>query len=93
MIGHGHAKPLTPRHRRILLALLAGDQNREDIDRVAGASNGPDEVAKIRRTYGLAIPCARKGTKDRDGHPVQVGVYRLADADHVTARRLLGGAA
>ena len=87
------ASGLTPRHRRILLALLVRDRNREEVDRISGASNSPDEILRIRRQFGLSIPCQRKGSKDRDGHPVQVGIYRLTDADCTAARRLLGGAA
>jgi hypothetical protein len=83
---------LSPRHRRILLALLVGDRTREEIDRTAGASNGPDEVKRLRESFGLAIPCQRKGSKDRDGHPVQVGVYRLTETDRAHAKRLIGGA-
>lgn len=86
-------RPLTPRQTRILSALLVGDRNREEIDRVAGASNSPDEVFRLRRDFGLSIPCQRKGSKDRDGKPVQVGIYSLTDADRTAARRLLGGAA
>jgi hypothetical protein len=82
---------LTPRHRRILLALLVGDRTREEVDRAAGASNSPDEVLRLRRNYGLSIPCQRKGSKDRDGHPVQVGIYRLTETDRTAARRLLAG--
>lgn len=82
---------LTPRARRILLALLAGDRTREEIDRAAGASNGPDEILRIRQHFGLSIPCQRKGSKDRDGQPVQVGIYRLTEADRATAKHLVGG--
>lgn len=89
---HGQPLTITPRHRRILLALLVRQQTREEIDRIAGASNGPDEVLRIRHQFGLSIPCQRKGSKDRDGHPVQVGIYRLTDADRTTARRLLANA-
>lgn len=80
---------LTPRHRRILLALLVGERTREEIDRAAGASNGPDEVQRIRQKFALSIPCQRQKSRDRDGHPVQVGIYRLTDADRTTARRVL----
>ena len=86
------APALTLRHRRILLALLAGQRTREEIDRAAGASNGPDEVLRIRLRFGLVIPCTRRGSLDRDGHKVEVGVYRLTENDRTTARRLLGGA-
>ncbi len=82
---------LTPRQRRILLALLVGDRSREELDRTAGASNAPDEVLRLRHRFGLVIPCRRKGSKDRDGHPVQVGVYRLTEEDRATARRALAG--
>jgi len=81
---------LTPRHRRILLALLADQHSREEIDSIAGASNGPDEVMRIRRQFGLKIPCRRKGTKDMDGHPVEFGIYSLTDSDRTNALRLLG---
>lgn len=80
---------LTPRARRILLALLVRDCTREEIDRTAGASNGPDEILKLRQHFALSIPCQRKGSKDMDGHAVQVGIYRLTDADRTTARRVL----
>lgn len=82
---------LTPRHRRILLALLVGQRTREEIDGIAGASNGPDEVMQIRQRFSLVIPCTREGSKDMDGHPVQVGIYRLTEPDRAQAKRLLGG--
>jgi hypothetical protein len=85
------APTLTPRHRRILLALLIGDRPREEIDRIAGASNGTDEVMTLRQNHGLVVPCQRKGSKDMDGHAVQVGIYRLTEADRTHAKRLLGG--
>lgn len=81
---------LSPRARRILLALLVGDCTREEIDRAAGASNGPDEVLRIRQRFGLEIPCTRKGSKDRDGQKVEIGVYRLTEDDRTKARRVLG---
>lgn len=80
---------LTPRQHRALEALLDGPQTREQIDRITGASNGPDEVMTMRRRFGLQIPCTRKGGRDIDGHHVEVGIYRLADADQPIARRLL----
>lgn len=80
---------LTARHRRILLALLAGKCSREQIDRIAGASNGPDEILRLRRLYGLQIPCTRKGSKDRDGQAIEFGTYSLAERDRIEAQRLL----
>lgn len=87
------APTLTPRHRRILRALLVGQRTREEIDRIAGASNGPDAILNLRQRFALSIPCTRKSSRDRDGQPVQVGIYRLTDADRTAARRLLGSAA
>ena len=84
-----HGQPLTPRRRRLLLALLAGQRTREEIDRIAGASNGPDEILNLRQQFALSILCQRQKSRDRDGHPVQVGIYRLTDADRTTARRVL----
>lgn len=85
------APTLTPRHRRILLALLVGPRLREEIDGIAGASNGPDEILKLRQCFALSIPCTRKGRKDMDGRPVQVGIYRLTEPDRAQAKRLLSG--
>ncbi|MCK6432042.1 MAG: hypothetical protein L6Q68_03275 [Aquabacterium sp.] len=86
---------MTPRHQRILRALLAARCTREQIDRLAGASNGPDEILKLRRRYGMTIPCERHRGFDRDRHRVEFGVYRLAPADRKRAAELLrhfGGA-
>lgn len=80
---------LTPRHRRILQALLAGPVTREQVDELAGASNGPDEVLRLRRGHGLVIPCERQQGFDRDSHRVEFGVYRLTARDHDMVRRLL----
>lgn len=85
------APTLTPRHRRILLALLVGQRAREEIDGIAGASNGPDEVMQIRRRFSLAIPCQRKGAKDMDGRHVEFGTYSLTEGDRTKVLRLLAG--
>jgi len=83
---------MTPRHHRLLLALLAGPINRESVDTIAGASNGPDEVLKLRRKYGLLVPCVRRGALDRDGHKVEFGIYSLAGTDHARAAELVRAA-
>jgi hypothetical protein len=80
---------LTPRHRRILAALVEGKRTREEVDTLAGASNGPDEVLRLRRTYGLSVPCERIDSRDRDNRSVQVGVYSLTQRDRREALRLL----
>lgn len=69
-----------PRYLRILAALLTRPRSREDIDRIAGASNGPDAIAELR-ALGLpkpdCLPCERTPCFDRDGREVMRGVYSL----------------
>ena len=80
---------MSPRQRRVLSALLSGPKTREQIDREAGASNGPDVVAKLRRRFGLAIPCTFSPVVDRDGRTIERGIYALTDADRAAAGRVL----
>lgn len=87
------AARLNPRESRALLALLAAPLTREQLDRVAGASNSPDLVRGLRHGLGLSIPCEREPVKDRDGRTVQRGVYRLEAADKSAARAVLSGRA
>jgi hypothetical protein len=82
---------LSPRHSRLLTALLAGPRSRKDVDAITGAANGPDEVLQLRRRYALRLPCARRPGFDRDGRPVEAGVYRLTAADRNAALQLLNG--
>jgi hypothetical protein len=79
--AHSNPPDLSPRHRRIVHALDVRSRTREQIDRIAGASNGPDEVMRLREKLGIEIPCQRIPAFDRDGHDVQVGVYSLTAAD------------
>src|SRR5574337_625413 len=69
-----------PRHLRVIAALLTRARPREEIDRIAGAANGPDLVADLRER-GLSIPCARTPCYDRDGFEVKRGIYWLNDTD------------
>jgi len=68
------------RHLRVLHALLTRSRRREEIDRIAGCSNGPALIADLR-CRGLDVPCAMVCAIDRDGHPVHLGVYALTVAD------------
>ena len=72
-----------PRHLRILAALLTRARSREDIDRIAGASNGPAAIAELR-ALGLpkpaCLPCQRTPCYDRDGQEVRRGIYWLTPA-------------
>lgn len=69
-----------PRHLRVLSALQKRSLPRKTLDEVAGASNGPELVAELRRR-GLEIPCLRIEALDRDGRPCKPGVYYLTAAD------------
>jgi hypothetical protein len=69
-----------PRHLRVLAALLLRPRSREELDRVAGCSNGPDLVADLRRS-GLELPCARTPCIDRDGFEVKRGIYSVTSGD------------
>ena len=78
--AHFNPTDLSNRHRRIAGALLTRSRTREQIDAAAGASNGPDEVFRLR-ALGLEIPCVRVPCIDRDGKEVQRGVYSFTAAD------------
>lgn len=69
-----------PRHLRVIHAGLIRSRKREEIDRIAGASNGPELIAELRRR-GLRIPCHRVPGIDRDGHPIKFGVYEFDNDD------------
>jgi hypothetical protein len=72
-----------PRYLRILAALLTRARTREDVDRIAGASNGPAAIAELR-ALGLPQPdylaCERTPCYDRDGQEVMRGIYWLTRA-------------
>lgn len=82
------AQAMTPRQARVLGALnsTTGWLTREAVDRIAGASNGPDVIRRLRSRFGHdAIDMERFDTVDRDGRPAKPGHYRLTD----TGRRRL----
>lgn len=69
-----------PRHLRVIQALLTRPLPREQLDQVAGCSNGPDLVAELRRR-GLKAPCERTRKKDRDLFDCWPGVYYFTAQD------------
>lgn len=73
-----------PRHLRVITALMARPRRREDVDDIAGCSNGPELIAELRRR-GLDVPCERIKFVDRDGKACHPGVYSLTTKD----RRLI----
>ena len=74
-----------PRHLRVIQALMTRPLPREQLDNVAGASNGPELVAELRRR-GLDAPCTRTKKKDRDLFDCWPGVYHFTQQDR---RRVL----
>ena len=85
-----------PRHLRVIHALLRRPMPREQLDQIAGASNGPDLVAELRRR-GLEVPCTRTKKKDRDLFDCWPGVYHFTQRDRIRiarwqASRARGGA-
>ena len=73
---------MTARQIRVLRALLdSGDWiTREAIDRISGASNGPEVIRQLRQRFGYgSIEMERITVVDRDGLLAQPGRYRLTD--------------
>jgi len=70
------------RHLRVLAVLLVRRLFREELDKIAGCSNGPELVAELRRR-GLEIPCEPVTRLDKDGKPCRPGVYSLTDDDRL----------
>jgi len=78
--ARGFAGTANPRHLRALHALLLRPRTREEIDEIAGCSNGPALIAVLRR-LGLKIPCTPFEMEDRDGRTCHPGVYHLSAFD------------
>ncbi|SFC31707.1 hypothetical protein SAMN05660479_01475 [Microbulbifer thermotolerans] len=77
---------LSPRQWRVLSALLKRPRSREELDRIAGASNSPELIRQLRQR-GITILCERVSHIDRDGVKGWHGVYRLP----ATEKQRLGG--
>ena len=77
-----------PRHLRVIQALMTRPLPREQLDSVAGASNGPELVAELRRR-GLELPCTRTKKKDRDLFDCWPGVYHFTQQDRRRVYRWL----
>lgn len=78
----GRNARLTPRQMRLLEALLQANDwiTRESVDRIAGASNGPQVVLEVRRkvTGHDGIEMQKADATDRDGKACKPGRYRLS---------------
>lgn len=70
-----------PRHLRAIAVLLRRPVPREQLDSIAGCSNGPELISELRRR-GLGhehLPCVRIRFVDRDGFVCRPGVYSLTE--------------
>lgn len=69
-----------PRHLRVITVLMRRPLHRQELDAVAGCSNGPDLVFALRE-LGLSkdrhLTCTRVRFLDRDGRICRPGVYAL----------------
>jgi hypothetical protein len=78
---HSTQISFTAREYRILHALLNSNHwiNRESIDRIAGASNGPQVIQNLRRkiTGYDGLEMIQFPALDRDGKHCRVGHYRF----------------
>lgn len=91
------SKSFTPRQTRVLKALLEahGWISRETVDRIAGASNGPQVILELRAklTGRDGIEMQQVDSTDRDGRTCKPGQYRLTPAGRQRALVKSGGAA
>jgi len=69
---------VNPRYLRVIDGLMERPLLREELDRIAGCSNGPELVAELRR-LGLDVQCLKMTRTDRDGKPCRPGMYLLTD--------------
>jgi hypothetical protein len=83
-------KPITPREKRALNALMNGAVMRENLDSIAGCSNSPELVAGLRRR-GLVVPCERVERFDKDGNACYPGQYSLTPDDRGLVLDWFGG--
>lgn len=88
--AHSTKPKLTPREIRALMCLIRRPHYREELDKNAGCSNGPELVGQLRRK-GLAIKCKRVTKLDRDGRECRPGLYSLSADAALMAKEWLGG--
>jgi len=78
-----------PRTKRVMKALLNSAVMREELDRIAGSSNSPDIVFRLRKK-GLEIPCYRIESRDADGKKCRPGRYEFTRMDKIIVCDWLG---
>ena len=85
---------LTARQERVVKALVTRRDWiwREEIDKIAGASNGPEIIRQLRHHHGIEIDMVKVEKIDRDGRPCKPGKYKITDSGIEAASAYLGGA-
>lgn len=76
---------LSSREKRVISALSNHPVMRENLDAIAGCSNGPELIACLRRK-GLSVPCERIESYDKDGNTCYPGQYSFTQKDKQIAR-------
>jgi hypothetical protein len=88
-------RKLSTRQARTMAALVAstGWISREQIDRIAGASNGPQIIMELRRkvTGHDGLDTTRMDAVDRDGKPCKPGYYCINAIGRERVAQLFGG--
>ncbi len=95
-LDSAHSK-LTPRQMRVIKALLERDGlvSREQIDRIAGASNGPQIIQEVRQkvTGYDGLRMVRLDAVDRDGKACKPGWYFLTSVGRARASKVVNDGA
>lgn len=73
---------------RVLNRLMQGPLTREQVDAIAGWSNGP-ELMRSLKNRGLVWQCERVTVTNKDGRQTRRGLYYLTAAGRVQVRRWL----
>lgn len=76
-----------PRYLRVIHALLVRSLPRKHVDHIAGCSNAPDLISRLRG-LGLGkqgLLCTLTEGCDRDGNSIKYGVYSFSEQ----ARRIV----
>jgi hypothetical protein len=77
---------LTPRQARVCEAFAKCCKLwREDVDRIAGSSNGPEVMRQLKKK-GLLWQCDRIKKIDRDGNPCEPGIYSIVGSGWETLK-------
>ncbi len=82
-------RPLSPRQKRAISALLNGPISSLALRKKAGQLNSPDLIYRLRR-YGLSIITEYFKVIDRDGKVCRPAMYRLALISRSRAIELIG---